>query len=147
MITAPDQDSQGLIRPVSPSTNSTQEVEKRQRRRQRLPDRLVTAIEYLMHLFVEEDLERGIPPAARIYCAACARERPRAGAIPYYRSLVCNHCATEYEVARAADAALTAGQFVRDKTFGESERYAIPEAGAGGENIDGTAGSPGREEH
>ena len=85
----------------------------------------VTAIRSAMQLFIDDDLARGVRRTDRIYCDACQRPRPAAGVIRYSRYSLCNGCATEYEVARAGGALSSPGQFVRDKHFGEDERYVI----------------------
>ncbi len=85
----------------------------------------IEAIRSAMQLFVDDDLARGVRSTDRMYCDACQRPRSAAGAIHYGRYALCNGCATEYEVARATGALASPGQFVRDKHFGEGERYAI----------------------
>jgi formate dehydrogenase maturation protein FdhE len=85
----------------------------------------VAAIRAAMQLFVEDDLARGVRRTDRLYCDACQRPRPAAGGIRYGRYALCNGCATEYEVARAHGGLATPGQFVRDKHFGEDERYLL----------------------
>jgi hypothetical protein len=80
----------------------------------------------VMQLFVEDDLALGISPVDSVVCPACERKRQRAGAVPYGRYLVCNLCATEFEVARATRGPLVIGHYIRDKQYGESERYALP---------------------
>jgi hypothetical protein len=91
-----------------------------------LTARQIAAIQYVIHLFVEEDLGRGVRPNAQIYCDACSRHRPRAGAIPYGDYLLCNQCAAEFEVAKARRMTPNLGQFIRDKHYGEAERYRLP---------------------
>ena len=78
-----------------------------------------------MRLFVDDDVARGVRRTDRIYCDACQHPRPAPGTIRYGRYGFCNGCATEYEVARAKGALASPGQFVRDKHFGEDERYVI----------------------
>jgi hypothetical protein len=78
-----------------------------------------------MHLFVEDDITRGTQPWDRRYCDACERLRSAAGFVQYARYSLCNLCAIEYEVANARGFALTAGQYVRDKNFGEAGFYAL----------------------
>ena len=95
-------------------------------RRNGLTTRQIAAVQYVIHLFMEEDLERGVSPTAPIYCAGCAQQRPRAGALPYGGHLLCNICAAQFEVARACRRTTSVGQFIRDKQFGEAERYALP---------------------
>jgi len=85
----------------------------------------IEAIRSAMQLFVDDVLARGVRRTDRMYCDACQRPRSAAGAIHYGRYALCNCCATEYEVARARGALSSPGQFVRDKHFGEGERYAI----------------------
>jgi hypothetical protein len=78
----------------------------------------LAAIRAAMQVFVEEDLEQGMTGAQRVFCDACELPRPRPGAIRYQPYLLCNRCATAYEVARAARWVRTAGQFVHGKTSG-----------------------------
>lgn len=85
----------------------------------------IEAIRSAMQLFIDDDLARGVRRTDRMYCDACQRPRPAAGVIRYGRYALCNCCATEYEVARAKGALSSPGQFVRDKHFGEDERYVI----------------------
>jgi len=79
-----------------------------------------------MQLFVEDDVALGVSPTASFYCPACERKRPRAGAIAYERYAVCNLCATEFEIAMVTFGTLSVGQYIRDKRYGEGERYALP---------------------
>ena len=74
-----------------------------------------------MRVFVEDDLANGISPRKQMVCDACHDLRPLPGAMQYDRYLVCNECAIDYEVARVRGTALTIGQFVRDRTFGDGE--------------------------
>jgi CheY-like chemotaxis protein len=78
-----------------------------------------------MQLFIKDYLDRGIPPDSFILCSACQKRRPRAGAIPYGCYLLCNRCAVEFEVARVADPPLSIGRYIRDKHYGEGERYVL----------------------
>ena len=86
----------------------------------------VRAVRAVMQQFVEEDAALGISPRARGYCNACRRPRPLRGFVQLGRYQLCNTCALEYEVAWAWGEPLSAGQFVRDKCFGEADRYALP---------------------
>ncbi len=86
----------------------------------------VSAIRAIMALFVEEDLANGVDPARRMYCDACGRHQPAPGFVQYDRYTLCNRCATEYEIAHARGIALSAGQFVRDKSFGEVAAHMLP---------------------
>lgn len=85
----------------------------------------VAAIRAAMQLFVEDDLAKGITADRRLYCDACQGVRAAAGFIQYNRYQVCNACAIEFEIAHARGVAASPGQFVRDKNFGESSRYAL----------------------
>lgn len=112
--------------------DTPQALRVRRRRRRRLSARQISAIQYVIHLFVDEDLERGVSAVAQIHCDACSCRRPRAGAIPYGEHLLCNTCAAEYEVADADRRISTIGEFIRDKHSGEAERYVrAPAAGSG----------------
>jgi len=88
-----------------------------------LSDSQLGAIRTAMQLFVDDDLSRGLEVDRRLYCEACERKRPAAGFIQYGRYMLCNACATEYEIVRAGGLAMNIGHFVRDKHFGES--YAL----------------------
>ncbi len=85
----------------------------------------MTAIRAVMSGVMESDRSDGVAPQARMRCDGCQRVRPSVGFIEYSRHSLCNACATEYEVARARGLALSAGQFVREKVFGEAEAYAL----------------------
>ena len=78
-----------------------------------------------MHLFIEDDVSQGLSLGERRYCGACERVRSAAGFVQYDRYVICNPCATEYEVANARDLALSAGHYVRDKKFGETGFYSL----------------------
>jgi formate dehydrogenase maturation protein FdhE len=86
----------------------------------------LAAIHAVMHLFVDDDLAAGVSPHTRIHCDACVGPRPQPGAIRYERYLLCNGCATEYEVARIRGVVAAAGQYVRGKRFGEGDAFALP---------------------
>jgi hypothetical protein len=77
-----------------------------------------------MHGLLERDLAMGTS-IGKQYCDACQRVRNGAGFVVYGRYTVCNQCATEFEVANARGLLTTIGQFVRDKNFGETARYAL----------------------
>lgn len=90
----------------------------------------LSAIRAAMALFVDDDLARGVSPLTVLYCQACQQGRPMPGFILYgERFQFCNRCATEYEVARLRSIVASPGQFVRDKAFGEADRYALPDDG------------------
>lgn len=86
----------------------------------------VAAIRSRMRLVVEGDLADGVAHRDRLYCDGCQRPQLAPGFIAYDQYSFCNGCAIEHEVARARGLVLSAGQFVRDKTFGEAEAYALP---------------------
>ena len=75
---------------------------------------------------VTEDTAGSLPAEARIYCDACQQPRPARGSLQGDRYLLCTRCVSEHAVARAHGKCLTTGQFVRDKAFGEAERYTLP---------------------
>jgi hypothetical protein len=79
----------------------------------------VQAIHTAMRLFVEDDL-RQMQSNKRVYCDACQRTQPAPGSIRYGRYQLCNSCATQFELAQARGLTASAGQFVRDRQFGES---------------------------
>ncbi len=84
----------------------------------------IDAIRSAMKLFVEDDLARGVSTSRRVWCDACEQARPAAGAIQYGQYTLCNRCAIECEVGRGRGMISTLGQYVRDKHFGDGERYA-----------------------
>jgi hypothetical protein len=84
-----------------------------------LSTRQTASIRAAMQLFVEDDIASGRPINQRRYCDACERNRPAAGFIQYTRYSICNACATSYELARARGLAISIGQYVRDRRFGE----------------------------
>lgn len=67
------------------------------------------AIAALMRLFVEDDLASGVLPDATRACDACGQQRPAAGFVQYDGRMVCNACATAYEVQRACGVARSIG--------------------------------------
>jgi hypothetical protein len=85
----------------------------------------LAAVQQVMHLFIDDDLGNGVSPLRRIYCDGCWHGRPMAGFLQYAWYQLCNACATEYEVARMRGAVETAGQYVRDKQFGEPAVYVL----------------------
>jgi hypothetical protein len=78
------------------------------------------AIRTAMRLFLDDDLGQLNGPNHRVYCDACQRSQPAAGSIRYRRYQLCNACATQFELALARGFTASAGQFVRDRQFGES---------------------------
>lgn len=83
-----------------------------------LTPRQMAAVQAVMRLFVEEDLARGVSPKQRLHCAACRRPRPMPGFVRYGEHLLCNECATAYEVARLCGQARCADEFVRQQATG-----------------------------
>jgi hypothetical protein len=77
------------------------------------------AIRTAMRLFLEDSLGRDNGANQRVYCDACQQSQPAAGSIRYRRYQLCNTCATQFELALARGYTASAGQFVRDRQFGE----------------------------
>lgn len=88
----------------------------------------VTVVRHVLCLLIDPAAARGIPAGARGYCSACLHPRPLRGFVQLGRYQLCNTCAIEYAVARSVGEPVSAGQFVRDKQFGEADRYALPAA-------------------
>lgn len=59
----------------------------------------IAAIRAIMHLFVEDDLTRGVDPRLTIYCHRCEGPRTAAGSVRYGSATLCNDCGAEYEIA------------------------------------------------
>jgi hypothetical protein len=72
---------------------------------------------------VMDVVPNGVSDLERAYCDACQQARPGAGSVQDGRYALCNACALEYALASAQGHAVTAGQFVRDKVFGETAAY------------------------
>ncbi len=62
----------------------------------------VEAVYTVMRLLREDDRERGLSPEQTVLCHACQRERPSLGAVRYGETVLCNGCATDYELLRLA---------------------------------------------
>jgi hypothetical protein len=77
-----------------------------------LTQRQLDAIKTAMQLFVEEDLERGIPPQSTRLCSVCRRPRFAAGFVDYAEFCLCNQCATEYEIYRAQGTVRSIDEFL-----------------------------------
>lgn len=75
---------------------------------------------------VTNDIERGVPSSSRAYCDACQQPRPASGSAQHGRYALCNDCVLEFGIAGASGAAVSAGQFVRDKVFGDTLAYGMP---------------------
>jgi hypothetical protein len=73
----------------------------------------VAAIRDVMHIFVEDDLDRGVPLRASAYCPACDAPRPLAGFVRYDDVALCNACATDYEIARTRGLVADASEFIQ----------------------------------
>lgn len=58
------------------------------------------AVYAAMRIVLEDDLERGIGADAAIHCLGCRRDRPAPGSVRYDGRLLCNGCATDFEVLR-----------------------------------------------
>jgi hypothetical protein len=79
-----------------------------------LTTRQLAAIRNAMHLFVEDDLERGVPSNASEYCPACDAPKPLPGFVRYDDVALCNACATNYEIARTRGLVQSATTFIRE---------------------------------
>jgi hypothetical protein len=86
----------------------------------------LASIRTVMQGFVEDDVARGVSPTARRFCDACEGPSSMLGCLAYERYLLCNLCATAYELAQAAGCVQSPGCFVRDKRCAETEVYALP---------------------
>jgi hypothetical protein len=77
----------------------------------RLTDRQIEAVYAVMRLLRDDRAVSGDDEA--IHCDRCRRERPRQGSIAYGRILLCNGCATDYELLRTAGDVRRIEEFVR----------------------------------
>ena len=80
-----------------------------------LTTRQLAAIRNAMHLFVEDDLARGVSPSLSEYCPACDAPKPLPGFVRYDDVALCNACATDYEIARTRGLVQSAATFVFDR--------------------------------
>lgn len=78
-----------------------------------------------MRIFIDDDRANGMPERHIMHCDACQTDRCALGFIQYERDMICNDCAIEYEVARLRGLVMSAAEFVRDKRFGDGDRYAL----------------------
>lgn len=62
----------------------------------------VESVFTVMRLLREDDVARGLKPDDTIACATCRRDRPAAGSVRYAGAMLCNGCATDYELLRLA---------------------------------------------
>jgi hypothetical protein len=60
------------------------------------------AVYAVMRILAEDDRERAGDDPRDIHCQSCRRERPSAGSVDYAGTLLCNGCATDYELLRIA---------------------------------------------
>lgn len=67
---------------------------------QRLTERQIEAVYAVMRLLRDDGARPSSPE--EIFCARCQRQRPGQGSVTYGSSLLCNGCATDYELLRAA---------------------------------------------
>jgi len=86
----------------------------------------LAAVQRVMRLFVDEDLDTGVSPEHRLHCDACQCDRPMAGFLQFERYQLCNACATKYEVARMCGAVASVGRYVGGKKSGEATISAMP---------------------
>ena len=89
--------------------------------KRRFSRRQTATVRTAIQLFVEDDIASGRPANQRRYCDACQETQPAVGFIRYGRFDLCKACATGYELARGHGLALSIGQYVRDRRFGEEE--------------------------
>ena len=75
----------------------------------------VSAVRAIMRLFVEDDLAKGVSPARRMRCVACADWRSAPGFIRYERLDFCNDCASAFETARLRGLVRTAAQYLESE--------------------------------
>ncbi|MGE0544274.1 MAG: hypothetical protein AB7R89_29275 [Dehalococcoidia bacterium] len=80
-----------------------------------LTSQQVAAIRDVMHLFLEDDLDRGIPPGVSEYCPACDAPKPLPGFVRYDDVALCNACATDYEIARTRGLVQDAATYIDDR--------------------------------
>jgi hypothetical protein len=85
----------------------------------------LAAVQHVMGLFDDEDLDHGVSPLQRMYCDGCQRGRSMAGFLQYACYQLCNACATECDVACMYGAVETTGQYAHDKKFGEAAVYVL----------------------
>lgn len=62
----------------------------------------VQAVYEVMRLLREDGRDRGLGPDELIECGSCRRSRSAAGAVQYADAMLCNGCATDYELLRIA---------------------------------------------
>lgn len=60
------------------------------------------AVYSAMKVLAEDDRGRGAGIEETICCLACRRDRPAPGSVAYAGRLLCNGCATDFEVLRIA---------------------------------------------
>ena len=58
------------------------------------------AVYEVMRLLRDDDRERGVENEHTVACASCRRDRPARGAVRYGAQMLCNGCATDYELLR-----------------------------------------------
>jgi hypothetical protein len=78
----------------------------------RLTGRQIEAVYAVMRLLRDDRAAAG--DVSTIVCARCRRDRPQQGSIAYGSILLCNGCATDYELLR------TAGEIQRIQEFVKS---------------------------
>ncbi len=62
----------------------------------------VQAVFRVMQLLREDDRDRGRSPDETVQCTSCRRSRPAIGSVRYGDRILCNGCATDYELLRVA---------------------------------------------
>ncbi|HLZ72767.1 MAG TPA: hypothetical protein VKV26_22920 [Dehalococcoidia bacterium] len=66
-------------------------------------------------------------PVEQRYCDGCERAVAATGCRRWERYTLCARCQQEYLAAWAAGRRMSPGQYIRDKRFGESETYRLPD--------------------
>ena len=79
-------------------------------------DRQLQAVYSVMRLLADDDRQRGTLVDSCVWCAACRRDCAAAGAVTYDGILLCNGCATEYEVLHIAGIVAQPHEFLAQGT-------------------------------
>jgi len=77
----------------------------------KLSGRQIEAVYAVMRLLRDDEPEGDA--SAEIVCAACRRERSARGRVAYGEFLLCNGCATDYELLSAAHKVRSVQEFLR----------------------------------
>ncbi|MGI8550190.1 MAG: hypothetical protein ACR2PL_05220 [Dehalococcoidia bacterium] len=60
----------------------------------------IESVRAIMRLFLTDDAAKGIPREWQLVCHCCEARKWAAGFVRYGRTILCNDCATEYEISR-----------------------------------------------